>query len=212
MDIIPNLIVFEGGDGSGTTTQLNMLRDHMKKIGNPLFFPTFEPFNGKSASNSCQIIRSVLKKEIKMSPEDLCRLFALNRKEHLYEQDGIMEHIEKGELVASDRYVISSLVYQGIECGDELPKALNPFPAPEITFFLDVDVEIAHERMKERTCLEIFENMEFQKKVREKYLSVIKTYREEGARVEIIDASKTKEEVAGEIWSIIAKMPIFNKE
>ena len=205
MDIISNFVVFEGADGSGTTTQLTMLGERFKNTQKPAFFSTFEPTDGQIG----KLIRAALKKEVTFQPFTMCYLFAADRNEHLYGDGGILTHAEKG-LVASDRYVLSSLVYQGIECGDELPQNLNfRFPAPEITFFLDIKPEIAYARMKDRTSLEIYEYPDFQKKVYEKYLSVLEIYRKNGGRVEIIDASKNIQEIAEEVWSIISQMPIF---
>jgi dTMP kinase len=207
MDIIKNFAVFEGGDGSGTSTQLTLLTERLKSAKRPVFFPTFEPTNGQIGS----IIRMALKKDITFKPETLAFLFAADRNEHLYGPDGIMTHIKRGELVVSDRYALSSLVYQGIECGDELPAVLNAsFPAPELTIFLDIEPETALERMNGRASLEIYEYLEFQKKAREKYKSVLEIYRNRGAKVEIIDASKDAQEIAGQIWSILSEMPILN--
>jgi len=206
MEIISNFAVFEGGDGSGTTTQLSLLEERLKNSKKPAFFSTFEPTEGQIG----RIIRSALKKELPLKPQTLAMLFAADRNEHLYGVNGILEHVKKGSFVVSDRYALSSLVYQGLECGDDLPAFLNDrFPAPEITFFLDIDVEIALNRMKNRSTLEIYEYREFQEKVREKYLSLIKIYRNSGARVEIIDASKSAREVADQVWSILTLLPIF---
>jgi len=207
MVIIPNFVVFEGGDGSGTSTQLSMLIDRLKNTEKPVFFPTFEPTDGQIG----KLIRSALKKEVYFKPETLAMLFAADRNEHLYGKDGILAHINRGELAVSDRYVLSSLVYQGIECGDELPEFLNSrFPFPEITIFFDIEPETAIERMKNRDSLELYEYREFQEKVRQKYKSALYKYGKSGARVEVIDASKTAEEVADKVWSIISVMPIFN--
>ncbi|MCL2805611.1 MAG: dTMP kinase [Treponema sp.] len=201
MNIIKNFYVFEGGDGSGTTTQISLLAKRIKNID---FYPTFEPTDGQIG----RIIRSALKKEIVIKPQTLALLFAADRNEHLYGADGILAQVDKGCLVISDRYALSSLVYQGIECGDELPGLLNSgFPAPELTFFLDIEPETAISRMKDRSSLEIYEYLDFQKKVREKYLSLIKGYK---ARVEIIDASKSASEVEDQVWNILRQMPIFN--
>jgi dTMP kinase len=206
MEIIPNFVVFEGGDGSGTSTQLSMLSNRLKKTGKPVFFPTSEPTERQIG----KIIRSALKKEIFLKPETLAMLFSADRNEHLHGQDGILTHTNSGELAISDRYVLSSLVYQGIECGDELPAFLNSrFGAPELTIFFDIEPETALARMKDRESLEIYEYLEFQEKVRQKYKSEIDKYRKNGARVEIIDASKTAAEVADQVWSIVSVMPIF---
>jgi len=206
MDIISNFAVFEGGDGSGTTTQLTILSERLKKAGKPAFFPTFEPTGGQIG----RIIRSALKNEITIKPETLALLFAADRNEHLYGENGIIYRAARGEFVVSDRYVMSSLVYQGIECGDELPLSLNSrFPAPEVTIFLDVDPEKALSRMKNRASHEIYEYREFQEKVREKYKALLEAYAKAGGKVEIIDASKSVQEVADRVWSIVCGMPIF---
>jgi dTMP kinase len=206
MDFVPNFAVFEGGDGSGTTTQLLILTERFKSIQKPVFFPTFEPTDVKTG----RLIRAALKKEITFEPETLCFLFAADRNEHLYGQDGILAHIKRSEFVVSDRYALSSLVYQGIECGDELPKALNlRFPAPELTIFLDLSPEIALGRIKNRSSHEIYEYLDFQEKVREKYVSLLKTYNKAGGKIEIVDASGNTQEVADKVWSIIAQMPIM---
>jgi dTMP kinase len=207
MDTIPNFIVFEGTDGSGTTTQLTILKEKFKKIQSPVLFPTNEPTDSQTG----KLIRSALKKEITFKPETLCFLFAADRNEHLYGQDGILEHCSGGELVVSDRFVLSSLVYQGIECGDDMPVLLNSrFPAPEITFFFDVKPEIALERLKNRASAELYEYLDFQENARKKYLAVLEKYRK-NSRVEIIDASKSVPEVASLVWSVISQMPILKQ-
>jgi dTMP kinase len=202
-EIIENFVVFEGGDGRGTTTQLSMLKEKLINVHKFEFFPTFEPTDSQTG----RLIRAALKKEINITPETLCYLFAADRNEHVYGGNGILSHA--GELVICDRYVISSLVYQGIECGDELPKILNSrFPIPEITIFLDLKPQAALERMKNRQSLEIYEYLDFQEKVHKKYLSTLEIYGKT-AHVEMIDGSKTAEEVADRVWSIISQMPIF---
>jgi dTMP kinase len=206
MKIIPNFAVIEGGDGSGTTTQLSILTERLKNTQNPILFPTFEPTDGKIGF----LIREVLKNKISIQKETLAFLFAADRNEHLYGLNGIIPRTGKGELVVCDRYVLSSLVYQGIDCGDELPAQLNSsFPAPELTIFLDIKPEIALERTKDRSSREIYEYLDFQKKVYEKYIAVLEMYKNLGARVEKLDASKGKDELADQIWSLICEMPIF---
>jgi dTMP kinase len=205
-NIIPNFAVLEGGDGSGTTTQLSLLTERLKNTEKPVFFPTFEPTDGQIGA----LIRSALRKELPLNPETLAMLFACDRNEHLYGDDGIIVRVNRGELVVSDRYVCSSLVYQGIECGDELPMALNSrFGIPQVTIFLDVEPEIALARVNKRKTLDIYEYREFQEKVRDRYRAVLDNYSSMGARVETIDASKSIEEVSDQVWSIISSLPIF---
>jgi len=208
MEIIPNFAVLEGGDGCGTTTQLSLLEKRLLNTGKPAVFKTFEPTNSEIG----RVIRSALKNEQPVQPQTLALLFAADRREHLYGINGILKRAENGELVVCDRYVLSSLVYQGIECGDELPYYLNsPYPFPELTIFLDIEPEIALARMKDRSSLEIFEYRDFQEKVRLKYLSLIEIYKKKGAKIEIIDASKNAQEVEEQLWSVIREMPILKR-
>ncbi|MDR2477569.1 MAG: dTMP kinase [Treponema sp.] len=211
MEILRNFAVFEGGDGSGTSTQIAFLERRFAGNGpqSPVFYPTFEPTGGPAG----RLIRSALKREISLLPATLARLFAADRNEHVYSADGIAEHCRRGELVVSDRYTLSSLVYQGIECGDSLPRALNSsFPVPELLIFFDIDPETAAKRLQNRPSLEIYEYLEFQYKVREKYRSLADECQKSGVRVETIDAAKPPEEVAEDVWSALRKMPIFEAE
>jgi dTMP kinase len=205
-ELIRNFAVFEGGDGSGTSTQLALLEKRLAAFEKPAFHPSCEPTDGPVG----RLIRSALKQEAALQKETLARLFAADRGEHLYGPSGVVERCERGELVVCDRYSPSSLVYQGIECGDELARSLNaPFPLPELLVFFDLDPEIAMSRLKNRSSLEIYERLEFQQKVRLKYLSILDAYRASGTRVEVIDASQSPEEVAAEVWSALSKMPIL---
>jgi len=210
MEILGNFAVFEGGDGSGTSTQLALLGQRFATCTpqSPPFFPTAEPAEGPIG----RIIRSALKNDPSLQPDTLARLFAADRGEHLYASGGIVERCKRGELVVCDRYVLSSLVYQGIECGEDLPRSLNtPFPAPELLLFFDIDPETALERLRSRPSLEIYEHLEFQKKVRKRYHALLGEYRDAGVRVEIIDASQSVEKAAAEVWSHVLKMPIFTE-
>ena len=210
MEILRNFAVFEGGDGSGTSTQLALLTEQFAGGSPPLppFFPTSEP----TAGGIGLLIRSRLKNETSLRSDTLARLFAADRNEHLYAPNGIIERCRRGELVVCDRYTLSSLVYQGIECGEELPRSLNAsFPLPELLFFFDIDPEIAQNRLNRRPSLEIYEYLDFQKKVRECYLSLLGEFRSAGVRVQTIDASQNVEKVAQDVWDSLSKMPIFKK-
>jgi len=208
MEILRNFAVFEGGDGSGTSTQLALLEQQFaqRRPNPPVFFPTKEPTEGAIG----RLIRSALKNDPSLHPDTLARLFAADRGEHLYAPGGIYERCQHGELVICDRYVLSSLVYQGIDCGETLPRSLNAsFPAPELLFFFDIDPQIALERLRSRPSLEIFEHLEFQQKVRERYHALLGEYRDAGVAVEIIDASRSVEDVTETVWSRLSKMPIM---
>ena len=207
--ILRNFIVLEGTDGSGTTTQLTLLEQQLAGSFCGGLYITCEPTSGHIGS----LIRSALKKSITLQKETLARLFAADRGEHLYGPGGLAGRCASGELTVSDRYILSSLVYQGLECGDELPRLLNAdFPVPELLVYLDIDSEIAEQRMQGRPVREIYETLEFQRKVRAKYLSLLDECRADGSRVEIIDASASPEKVAAEVWRAVSNLPIFKSE
>jgi dTMP kinase len=224
--ILANFAVLEGCDGSGTTTQLKLLSRRAAGLpGFPPFYATAEPTGGPVG----ELIRRLLKEsppvppgtggdsavsgETRVSPETLARLFAADRAEHLYGSGGIVERCSaRGELVVSDRYSPSSLVYQAVDCGEDLPRILNEsFPFPELLVYLDIDGETAIKRIAGRPEREIFERLEFQKKVREGYRKLLPKWKKSGVRVVFLDGACSPEEVAEEVWRAVAEMPIVKK-
>jgi dTMP kinase len=207
--ILQNFVIFEGGDGSGTSTQIELLKgrfDSRRGGGVPALFTTFEPTGGPIG----RMIRQALRGDLPLRPETAARLFAADRNEHLYGGGGVAEHCLLGELAVSDRYVPSSLVYQGLECGEELPALLNrDFPLPELILFFDLDPEIALERLETRSGRDLYERLDFQIRVRERYRALLPAYASPGARLEYLDASRPAEELAEEVWRLLRKLPIF---
>jgi dTMP kinase len=208
MAVLENFVVFEGGDGSGTSTQLELLK--LKEWGGclpPAVF-TFEPTDGAIG----RLLRAALRGEVRLRGETMARLFSADRAEHLYGKGGILELACGGSLVFCDRYALSSRVYQGIECGDELPAMLNKgFPAPELLLFFDIDPDIALLRLEKRAEKDIYEEPVFQARVRERYLGLLDLCRAEGSRVAVIEASASAEAVARAVWENIRLLPIMKR-
>lgn len=205
---LDNFVVFEGMDGSGTSTQLNLLRGRISSRTDVTPWFTWEPTDGPLGL----LLRQALRGEIKLAPATLAHLFAADRSEHLEAANGIKRHTEQGELVICDRYVLSSLVYQGIECGESLPALLNEgFPRPELLFLFDLSPETAAERYQKRESRDIYERIDFQKIVRSRYRQLAKHWCGTGTRLVIIDAAKTIDEVAEDIWREVAELPIFRR-
>jgi dTMP kinase len=208
MIIIHNFAVFEGGDGSGTSTQLELIRERFHAPGAvlPPIYTTCEPTSGPIGA----LIREALGGRLPLRGETLARLFAADRNEHLYGDGGILDRTKRGELVISDRYVLSSLVYQGLTCGEELPEALNAaFPLPEFLLYFDLDPETALNRLETRPSRDIYEYLDFQAAVRDRYRALLPRWEERGVRIERIDASKPPEEVAEAVWRVLENMPIL---
>ena len=212
--ILQNFAVIEGCDGSGTTTQLHLLEKQLCARIKPEkgqisgFHITNEPTRGPIG----RIIRSILMGEVSVQKETLARLFAADRGEHLYAPDGIIARCSRNELVVSDRYTPSSLVYQGLECGRKLPETLNgSFPNPEILIYLDVDPNTAMDRICRRNKkAELYDQEIFQAKVRDAYLELLPKYQSEGVTVSVLDGTLPPGELSGEIWRILEKMPIMD--
>jgi len=210
MEILANFAVFEGLDGSGTTTQIGILERFFlqNRLSMPPYHITFEPTNGSIG----KLLRSLLKGEETIKAETMAMLFAADRNEHVFGGSGIAERCKQGELVVCDRYLLSSLVYQGITCGEKLPARLNQdFPAPELLIFLDIEPETAIDRIASRAQKEIYENLAFQKEAGARYKALLPEFASQGVRVETIDASLPPDEAARQVWAAIEKMPIFKR-
>jgi len=203
-----NFVVLEGGDGTGTSTQLAILRRRLSEAGPRSGSEVcFEPTGGPIGA----LIRSALKGETPLRPDTVARLFAADRGEHLFGPGGVVERASAGVLVVSDRYVPSSLVYQGMTCGEELPAALNaPFPAPELLFYFEIDPETAMERIAGRESKDEFEVLEIQRVVKARYDRIIPAYCASGTRLVRVDATRSIDEVSDIVWSELRKLPIFS--
>jgi dTMP kinase len=140
----------------------------------------------------------------------MAHLFAADRAEHLFAAGGIVEHCQHGELVVCDRYIFSSLVYQGIACPTELIERLNAdFPLPELLVFFDLDPDYALKRIKGRPVQELYEEPALQRLVYNRYRDLLPVYRDLGCRVEIVDAHGSPDEIAQALWAVLQKLPIM---
>lgn len=200
-EILKNFIVIEGLDGSGTTTQLNMLTEKLKADGKSVF-ATCEP----SPLPSGQLIRKALEKEITLEAETLARLFSADRYEHLYSKsDGIIKHLKENRIVISDRYLFSSLAYQSLECGFDLVDSLNKYPLPEYLIYIDLSPEICRQRMRGRELEELFDGESLQMKIIENYERGIALYESSGMKTVRIDGTKKPAEICTEIMAVISR-------
>lgn len=206
--ILKNFVVFEGIDGAGTSTQMQILKERPES--SKIEFSA-EPTSGPTG----KFLREILGGKIELDPRTTAFLFAADRAEHVWGKTGIQKTIENGKAVIIDRYIFSSLAYQGVSCGKELPRLLNKdFPLPEILFFFDIAPENSLKRITGRGVTEIYENNEYLTETRKHYLEVIEEYKNLNSakemKIVIIDATKSKEEISRILWSHISKLPIFN--
>lgn len=193
--VLKDFIVFEGIDGAGTSTQIKRLVER-----NPeKYFATAEPTDRPTGL----FLRKMLAGDFSVDEKTNAYLFAADRCEHIYGKNGVIEQIQKGKIVISDRYFFSSLAYQSVACGKELPKLINsPFPLPEYLFFFEIDPKISLARVNQRNeKKEIYEKIELQEKIAKLYDQVISEYeaKPQGMKIFRLDASKSIEEVENDI-------------
>ena len=198
---LKNFIVFEGIDGSGTTTQMRRVAAAMERNHIPTMV-TSEPTSRPEGA----LIRRILKGEIGAEAGTVAYLFAADRYQHVFGEKGIIETATNGTIVLCDRYAPSSLAYQGITCGMELPRLLNAaFPAPGLTLFFRVDPDTAMGRVSSRNQLEIYEKLHIQKQVSAAYEEILAAAGEKGWKIAFIDAEKSIDEVTGQIIAELEK-------
>lgn len=194
--ILKRFVVFEGIDGAGTSTQIEILKK------NPLaenFFFTAEPSEGATGI----FLRKILAGKAEVSPETATYLFAADRAEHLWGKGGIKDHAESGKIVVCDRYIFSSLAYQGATCGESIPKTINsPFPLPEMLFFFGIGAEDSMSRIERRgQNLEIYESRDMLTKTAERYRKIISEYKsQDEMKIVELDATLPREKIAEQIW------------
>ena len=186
-------ICIEGIDGSGKTTQAKLLANRLKISHNAIY--TAEPSRGKIGT---YIKKSYLYGEKRLSIVIEALLFAADRIEHL--ENEIFPSLDKGRLVISDRYVYSSLAYQGAAglSLNWIQKINEHALEPDLGVFIDVNPETVMSRLKPKKS--VMENIETQEKVREIYLKFV----EDGKLIRI-DGNKSKNEVSKEIYAVVMK-------
>ncbi|HTY39902.1 MAG TPA: dTMP kinase [Candidatus Paceibacterota bacterium] len=162
------LIVFEGPDGSGHTTQAELLQANLESRGLEAFL-TSEPTRDGSIA---PVLDNVLKKLDILEPFELQVLFVQDRREHL--GNFIIPALKERKIVICDRYILSTLAYGSAETNlEKLIELNNDFPMPDATFVLNIRPELSAERIAERTEERyLFESLGGIRRVAEAYKSL----------------------------------------
>lgn len=199
-------LVLDGIDGCGKSTQITRLVEYFKKKQIPVY-GTAEPSQGDIG----KLLRQYLKKNEAPAAVDAL-LFAADRIEHCANE--LLPHLEKGELVISDRYKGSSLVYQSIQGKDQQVdlkwmEEINKFSIePDLTIILDIDPRLTLNRKalanpKLNDNLEKFETITFLDQVREGFLNLAQ--KASANKVHIIDANQPVDAVFDAILKLLPK-------
>lgn len=197
-------ITLEGPDGSGKTTISKLVVDKLKSEGYKVLL-TREP-GGIDISEQ---IRNIIldTKNITMDARTEALLYAAARRQHLVEK--VEPALKEGYIVICDRFVDSSLVYQGVgrNIGIDEVYQINLFAIddimPDTTIFFDIPYELGLERINqsERVADRLdLESKDFHKKVYDGYMTICKMY---ANRITKIDASKSIEDVTNQVIDVI---------
>ena len=201
------LINLEGIDGCGKSTQIDFLTKHFTKMKKPVV-KTEEP-GGTAGSNE---IRKILLREnnFHWSVETEALLFMAARNDHV--EKVIKPSLDDNKIVICDRFMDSTLVYQGMRSSRAKQLSLDLFELiainPDITFLIDMEPEIALRRALSRSTKEDrFENygISFQRELRKNFLDIANKHSD---RIRIIDGNQTPEDVAAQINESIETLAI----
>nr|WP_216626908.1 dTMP kinase [Corallococcus exercitus] len=192
-------IVLEGLDGAGTTTQTERLASVLRAEGHAVV-TTREPSDGPVGTMLRQALTGRLGLPQGRGPlaqETLALLFAADRTDHLHAR--ILPALEQGKVVLCDRYVLSSLAYQGASLPMDWVNAVNSHAvSPDLTLFVGVDPQVAATRRAVRGGpAELFEADEAQRRIATQYLKAIEL-RENHERIVHIDGELSVEAVTEE--------------
>jgi dTMP kinase len=197
------LIVLEGLDGAGTTTQCARLVDHLASAGRRAH-ATREPSDGPVG----RLLREMLVGQHAITDQKLSQstfglLFAADRLDHL--QREVEPALAAGAVVVSDRWYHSSLAYQGTGADRDWIVSLNSRARrPELTIFLEVRPEVAaSRRVAAGRVQELFEDLRMQEAVAAGYRATIAELVAAGERIEVIDGERSAEAVFGTVAKLV---------
>ena len=202
-------ITIEGGEGAGKTTLIARLSERVYQETKRKTVTTREPGGIPIA----EAIRHVIldRKHKTMDARTEALLYAAARRQHLAEK--VMPELQRGSVVICDRFVDSSLAYQGYArgLGMEPVWEINRFATedcmPHLTLYLDVEPEIGLARIAANAQREVnrldMENLAFHRKVREGYRQVAGMFPD---RFVTLDAAVSQEELVGQAWDLVSEL------
>lgn len=185
-------ICIEGLDASGKTTHARRLVRNLRRRGFDAVYTT-EPSRGEIG----RFVRKYILQRKRRVPSVVeALLFAVDRVDHVEKR--IKPALEEGKIVVSDRYVYSSLAYQGaagldLKWIEEINRLALP---PDLAIYMDVPPEVVVKRMKRKKS--VMERLETQRRVREVYMKFV-----ENGKLVPVDGNRRKDEVAKDILTVV---------
>ena len=210
-------ITLEGTDGSGISTQAELLERALREEGWEVYL-TKEPTDGPAG---VMIRLELAGRLIHMQDavitsltqaQRLALLFAADRIDHIY--DKVLPRLNMGVVVISDRYYLSSLAFQGIDMDnfEWIYEINSKCIRPDLTIFLDVDAILCVKRMQRRRWhVELFEEVKKLEQVRANYLKAIDFLSRKQEKIVVVNGGQPIKEVHNEIMRSVKKALVQNK-
>lgn len=198
-------IVFEGIDGSGKSTQIELLKKRLEEMGTPVYL-TREPTDGPYGS----MLHNIMTGRLEACQETIAAMYVADRMDHIKNSyNGMLKKLEEGYTVISDRYYLSSYAYQGAHIPMEYVIMANSVCAeamrPDLHLFLDLEPEVSFARIsKNRTDFEIYEKLDNLQKTRDQYYEAFERVKDT-EHIAVINADQSVESLSEAIWEQVAK-------
>lgn len=202
------LIVFEGIDGAGKTTQIELLEAHLKELGHKVY-RTAEPTESVTGG----LLRDALSGVSKRTACEMAALFVIDRIFHNVNPVwGIEKLLSDGVDVLCDRYYYSSMAYQGSETDPEWVRDMNlncpEIRRPDICIFMDLTPEQSMERIRKgRVTFDIYENLDRLTQVRNRFYRVFEELKDTD-RICIVDAARPIDVIHADIAQAVASVEV----
>lgn len=199
-------IALEGIDGSGKSTQIDLLKQNLEKAGHKVH-TTFEPTDGPIG----KMIRDIFNHRREADQRTIAALFVADRLEHILDKEnGMLKKLNEGFTVITDRYYFSSYAYHGVHMPVDWVIKSNAMSAellrPDLNIFIDIEPETGMERIRKgRNSLELFETLENQTKVRKKYFEVMEQLKSD-EKLFITNGNRPPEVIALDILKAVEEI------
>ena len=199
-------IAVEGIDGSGKSTQVQLLKANLEEAGYKVY-ATNEPTNFEAG----KLIRSIFNHRVNADQHTIAALFVADRLQHLLDKEnGILAMLEKGYTVITDRYYFSSYAYHSAYVEMDWVMSINAKCAallkPDLNIFVDVDPESAFKRIiATRTSTELYETKDNLRKVYDNYLKAFKLLKNTESIV-FVNGKNDVQQVAADIFKTVKNL------
>lgn len=199
-------LALEGIDGSGKSTQIKMLEQHLISAGHKVY-ATFEPTDSAIGS----LIRKIFRHEMEADHRVIAGLFVADRLNHLLnKENGVLKKLEEGYTVLTDRYYFSSYAYHSVHMPMNWVIEANAMSAsllkPDLNIYIDISPELSMQRINAgRASKELYETVENLTIVSNQYKQAFDLLKST-ENIFTTDGNRSEGEIASDIWAAVQKL------